>query len=224
MAYRTRSAEEWSPSLCMILARCASTVLTAIPNIVAISLIDLALRNQANDFQLSGTRLAVRLFCRLVHFERTLYQNVCDSCGQKTPTLCNAFHGFYETFAEIGFQDIPLSPSLQDAPNHLIRLVHGQNQDFDIRKRLSNLAGGLETIQFGHADIEDGDIGSKLLYLLYRLATIRGFSDNLPPTTALKKSPCSMPHQSMVVSDQNTQIHKITFSRTVSSPLLSYPD
>src|SRR5713226_8625606 len=197
MAYRTRSAEEWSPSLCMILARCASTVLTAIPNIVAISLIDLALRNQANDFQLSGTRLAVRLFCRLVHFERTLYQNVCDSCGQKTPTLCNAFHGFYETFAEIGFQDIPLSPSLQDAPNHLIRLVHGQNQDFDIRKRL---------------------------YLLYRLATIRGFSDNLPPTTALKKSPCSMPHQSMVVSDQNTQIHKITFSRTVSSPLLSYPD
>jgi hypothetical protein len=62
------------------------------------------------------------------------------------------------------------------------------------------LACYLDSIQFGHADIDHGHIRLQFYGLLHGLTAVRSLADDSPALSGLEDQPCTLPHQSMVVS------------------------
>ena len=119
---------------------------------------------------------------------------------EETLALRNSFHGFREALREIGFQKVPVSPCSQCALHHLVRLVHREDKDFGDRNCLPDLTYYLDSIQFGHADIDHGHIRFQFYCLFYRLTAIRCLTDDSPAVSGAEQCPCTMPHQPVVVS------------------------
>ena len=64
--------------------------------------------------------------------------------------------------------------------NDLIRVRNRQHDDFEMRIVLQQLAGRVETVQIGHADIDDDDIGIQLQGLFDRFAAVAGLAADFP--------------------------------------------
>ena len=73
------------------------------------------------------------------------------------------------------------TPGFDDLAHQLIRKVQRQNQYFRSGKRLLDAAGCLKTIQVGHADVHDHDVGLQLLGDSHRFPARFGFRADFPP-------------------------------------------
>src|SRR5882762_4582837 len=83
--------------------------------------------------------------------------------------------------------------------------MHREDKNFGIRNCLYGLTRCLDSIQFGHADVEYGDIRFQFYCLFYRLTTIRGFTYDSPAVSGVEDRPCTTAHQPVVVGDQNAK-------------------
>ena len=67
--------------------------------------------------------------------------------------------------------------------------MHREDKNFGIRDYLSDLACSLEPVQFGHADIKDGNIGFQFYCLFYRFPAVRCLADDSPAALRVEESP-----------------------------------
>jgi hypothetical protein len=92
------------------------------------------------------------------------------------------------------------SARIEGLANHLIGIGDGENDHFEVRVVLHELACRIQPIQIGHAHVQDHDVGPQLLGFLNRVATVAGFSANFPTFVLLQEGTQPAPHNFVVVS------------------------
>ena len=98
--------------------------------------------------------------------------------GQEQFSGGNDVHGLNEVSGEIGFQDVAKRTCIKDPANHLVRLMHSEDNDFGSRGSVANLTGGLEAVQTGHADVNYGYMGFQLGRFFNGFLTVGGLGDD----------------------------------------------
>jgi hypothetical protein len=86
--------------------------------------------------------------------------------------------------------------------------VHGQNEDFGLRRKLPNLARGFDSVQKRHPDVEHGHVRLELTGLLDSFTAIGSFRANLPARARLEKSSESRSHDLMVIGYEDANWHR----------------
>ena len=175
-------------------------------------LIRLSLGQEADDFNLARSRSGtcpLPLLMLASRLEKSFQHDFGYFRSEETLTRSNGFHGFREAVREIGFQNVPVSPGIQCTAHHLVRLVHREHKNFGIRNCLPDLTYYLDSIQFGHADIDYGHIRFQFYCLFYRLTAIRRLADDSPAVSGVEDRPCTTPHQPVIVSYQNAKFFHV---------------
>jgi hypothetical protein len=73
--------------------------------------------------------------------------------------------------------------------DHLIGIVHREDQHLSARCRAQNAPGGFQAVQFRHRDVEHDDVRLQRLRLLHRLTAGGGFSADFPAWLRLQQCP-----------------------------------
>ena len=94
-----------------------------------------------------------------------------------------------------------------------------------LRKRRDDpdLTYYLDSIQFGHADVDYDNIRFKFSCLLCGLTTIRRLANHSPSVLGLEDRECATPHQLVIISYQNSKFFHIR-PREASSREPLFPD
>src|SRR5579859_4032066 len=72
---------------------------------------------------------------------------------------------------------------------------------------LQQLARRIQTVQVGHADIDNNDVRIQLKGFLDCFATIAGFAAHFPALVLLKQRAQTSAHDFMIVGQQNSESH-----------------
>ena len=80
---------------------------------------------------------------------------------------------------------------------------------------VQNLAGGFESIQRWHADIENYDVRFKVSDFLHGLAAVSSFTADFPAGVRCQQSADTATNDFMIISHKNTERHKTP--RTVAN-------
>jgi hypothetical protein len=83
------------------------------------------------------------------------------------------------------------------------RGVERGHEDRNAGKCLGNLAGCLETVQFGHREVEDDQIGLELLCSVYGLNTVFRLRANIPSLVRLDQMAKLSADMLLVVGDED---------------------
>src|SRR5260370_12021857 len=96
----------------------------------------------------------------------------------------------------VGFvlEDVTASASFDDLLNEVVRLMHGEDQNFGGGRGFADVASGLDTVEERHADVEDGDVRLVLCGFIDGVAAVGGFGADLPTGPHLNTIPQPRPH------------------------------
>ena len=109
--------------------------------------------------------------------------------------------GLDQTEVGVIFQNVTAGSCGQDFPNHALRIVHGQNQDFRSRRRFFYLPGRFNSIAKRHANIKHGNVGFELLRFFYRFASVGSLGTDFPALLGLEEGAEPSAYHRVVVSD-----------------------
>lgn len=101
------------------------------------------------------------------------------------------------------FQDEAGDPGLGRAPQQNLIVQHGEEDDGGAGMCRQKTSGHLESVQSGHADVEDQDVRSGGDRALQGLAATAGFADQLQATIGRDHSLQSGQHQRVIVCDKD---------------------
>jgi hypothetical protein len=79
--------------------------------------------------------------------------------------------------------------------------VHGENKHAGLRNYIENLAGSIEPIEIGHADIHQGQVGAQLSRFFNCLATIHGFTADFPSRMAFDQRANATPNNFVIIGN-----------------------
>src|SRR5712664_1332748 len=85
----------------------------------------------------------------------------------------------HEVVRRLALQHIAINAGAQRLGDILIFIVLREKYDFGLRRGFLQFASSVDTIQDGHADIDDGDVRLRLLYRAQSFLAVRGLADNL---------------------------------------------
>src|SRR5260370_21073091 len=105
----------------------------------------------------------------------------------------------------VGFvlEDVSASDSLDELVSEVVRLMHGEDQNFGGGRGFADVASGLDTVEERHADVEDGDVRLVLCGFIDGVAAVGGFGADLPTGARLKKSPETGANYRVIIGDQD---------------------
>ena len=100
--------------------------------------------------------------------------------GEIGLTETEGFDGSEEDAVGVVLEDVAVRTGFDDLLNEIVGFVHGENEDFGTGRTEANAAGGINAVEKGHADIEDGYIGLEFGGFLDGVATVGSFGANCP--------------------------------------------
>lgn len=80
----------------------------------------------------------------------------------------------------VGLQKIAPDPSLEQFRQHILAIMHGEDQDFGPRQFLLDRTGEFKAVHHRQGIIEDGDVGPHFPDEFQFVTTIGRLSDNAP--------------------------------------------
>jgi hypothetical protein len=99
--------------------------------------------------------------------------------------------------------------SARAGPKHfsydLIGIVHGENQDCDVRGDRQDLAGSLQSVQVRHANVEQNEIRFLSAGEFDGLTSVFCFSTNFPTRMTLKQCADATPCHLMIICNQDSK-------------------
>jgi hypothetical protein len=126
-----------------------------------------------------------------------------NASGEVGFVLAYGIDGGEENAVGIIFEDVTTRAGLNDLLNEIVGFVHGQDKDFGIGGRGTNAASGFDSVEQGHADIQDSDVGLEFGGFVYGIAAVGSFGGDFPAGTGFEESTESGANDGMVVSDQD---------------------
>ena len=103
-------------------------------------------------------------------------------------------------------EQITLGSGLERTQHIAFVRVHAQDHDRGVRQSGIDAQRSFNSAQFGHGDIEDGDIRLRSFRLFHGLAAIRRFGNHAEFGTALQQKPQAAPHHGVIVSQQDANL------------------
>jgi hypothetical protein len=113
--------------------------------------------------------------------------------------LAHDLHRRDQVAPGVGFQHVAPRAGVDDLADRLLRLMHGQDEDFAARHRLEDLARGIEPVQLRHADVEDHDVRDQSLRLLDRLSAGHRLAADVPSRLACQQGAHPAAHDLVIV-------------------------
>jgi hypothetical protein len=92
-------------------------------------------------------------------------------------------------------------------------IVHGEDDDFRVGCEAPDLPGGFESVHYGHADVEDDEVGLEIEDFLYGFFTVLSFAANIPAVDAIEQRLHAATHNFVVVYEQNLRSHSAPFGK-----------
>jgi hypothetical protein len=117
--------------------------------------------------------------------------------------VANGVDGSDENAVGIVFEDVAACTGIDDLLNEVVGFVHGEDEDFGVGGGLVDAASGFNTVEEGHADVEDGDVGLELGGFVDSLASVSGFGADLPAGARLEEGAQTGTDHSVVISDED---------------------
>ena len=133
---------------------------------------------------------------------------------EKSTALENGIDCAVQIAGRVRFYDVAMSAGAFDPRSQLHRLVHGENQNFRLVRKigLSDLAQHRQSVFTGHTEIEHNQIGLESKNPLDRLVPVFRLACNLGIGTAAQDQPNSLANYVVIIDDQNAL-------RQTSSPM-----
>ena len=173
-------------------------------------LIGLPLGQQLNDFPFARGKGQAGSILRLLDPRSTtpLVQDHIGNLRSEVRLVApQGIHRGDQVAAGVRFQHIPSGSRVQDLSSQLFGFMHRENQDFHRREFLQDLAGGLEAVQVGHGDIHDDQIRLVAPRPFHRLPSGERLAHNFPIGLSVEDRPQPLPHDFVIVGDQNAIGH-----------------
>jgi hypothetical protein len=139
----------------------------------------------------------------------------------ENPVLADRLNGLEQISRGVGFDNITAGARIQGLAHHLRRVVLGDKQNFRASVSVLTLdhAAGLEAVHSRHGNVKNYDVGMQLGYFFKRLDSVRSFANNLPVTSALQQSSQPLPHNRVIVHQQDANRHTISnFLKSAALP------
>ena len=173
----------------MIAARCVSTVLTLIDSSSRDLLVAATFREHLEDLALARRhRGAVVGRCPLSSLmDEPVENRLRDLGGEIGMVLGKRFDGRLELRDRIRLQDVAPRAGGEDLVHVAFRTVHRVDEHLGQRALLANAARRFQTVELGHRQIEDGDVGAKSAGQAHRRMTGAGFATDLPIGVGLQE-------------------------------------
>lgn len=124
-----------------------------------------------------------------------------DFSSEEALALNDVFDGGNEAVAEIGFQEVAVSAGVESALNHVVALVHREDENLGVGKGVADAARGFDAIELGHGEIQYGDIGLQGNGFFHGLTAIGSLADDTPTVTRVQDVACSAAHQGVIIGD-----------------------
>jgi len=103
-----------------------------------------------------------------------------DAGGEKGFVLAKGLDGVEEDAVGFILENEAAGAGLNDLLNEVVGLVHGEDEDFRGGRGFADLAGGFDTVEKGHADVENGDVRFVFGGLFDRVAAVDGLRADFP--------------------------------------------
>ena len=108
--------------------------------------------------------------------------------------------------SRLPFQHVSPNPDVKRLQDVLRLVVNGEQDDFCSRRHLSNLPGGIETVQQRHRHVENGHVGLKPLREADSLVTIGRLADDIH-AAALQQRSAPLANEEMVIGQNQPGRH-----------------
>ena len=103
-----------------------------------------------------------------------------DASGEVRLVLADGIDSGEENAVGIIFEDVAASTGFDHLLNEVVRLVHGEDEDFGGGRGGTDAASGLDTVEQGHADVEDGHVGFEFCGFFDGVAAVGRFGADFP--------------------------------------------
>jgi len=104
---------------------------------------------------------------------------------------------------DLRFRNVRTRSGFQSGGKYLRRIVLAKDQDSTARKFAANQLGGLKTVDIGHADIHQDDVGEQLFCLFESIKTIDRFATYFQFSVRFQYRTKTPPKYLVVVRQQN---------------------
>ena len=142
-----------------------------------------------------------------------------ETSGKERLVLLDVAHGGDQFGVGIGFQDVAACAAAEDFAGDIFGKVHGEDQDFGIRRFFANDASDFESIHFGHGEVEEDEIGFAFFDVVDGFDTGGGFATNFQ--AGLRFEECANPaaHDGVIIRYENAiRLGRCRFFGHVRSP------
>ena len=102
----------------------------------------------------------------------------------------------------VGLQYVAAGAGIDDLLNHFGSVMHRKHEDVGATAVFENLAGGLQAIEAGHADVEKRDVGIEQANSFDGSLAVRSFADDGPAELRLEKIAQTEPDNFVVVCQE----------------------
>jgi hypothetical protein len=148
--------------------------------------------------------LPIAIIITMLFMQRMTPQPGMDPTQQKMMNLMMpVFLGFISLNLAAGL-------CLYWSEGNLIGIVQREDQNLDLRICFQYLAGCFQTVQAGHSDVENDDLGLQLEGLLDSFPAIARLSTDLPVGLGTEKRAQTAPDNFMIIGHENSKWHKPT--------------
>ena len=128
-----------------------------------------------------------------------------DAGGEVGLVVTDGIDSGEEDAVSVVLEDVATGAGFDHLLNEVVGFVHGEDEDFGVRRGGVNAAGGLNPIEERHADVEDRDIGLEFGGFFDRIATVGGFGADFPTGATLKESAEAGANDGMIIRDKDTK-------------------
>ena len=80
----------------------------------------------------------------------------------------------------VALEDVAERAGIDDLLDHFRRVVHGKHEDLGAGAAGDDFASGFEPVEFGHADVEHGDVRIEEKNFVDGVFSVAGFADYRP--------------------------------------------
>jgi hypothetical protein len=170
---------------------------------------DLASGEELHDFQFAGGERtagdgvfgAVGVLALIV--DKGFHHGHREAAGKERLVLLDVANGGDQFGIRIGFQDVTARAAAENFAGDIFGKMHGEDQDFRVRRLFANDAGDFEAIHFGHGEIEEDEVRFGFFDVLDSFDAIGSFAAYLQAGLRFKEGTDPASHNSMIIRYEN---------------------
>src|SRR5271166_698508 len=168
-------------------------------------LVALAFGKQLDDLAFARTEATPGWWCCFLSTSPTqmAQDHLRSGMREEGSSLQKGFHRGNEIPFGIRLEDVTTGPRAQRLFDEFFRGVHGEDQDSGMGRGFKNLCSGIEPVEFGHADVEDGNLGAAVRSHGHSLSPVARFTDYFPFGMGLQQGAQPATDDSVIVSNQD---------------------